>query len=323
MTAAAMTMEDEPVVRGRSPTALAIRKLMRKRIAVAALVVIAIFYAGGILAPWISPYDFAEQNLDATFQGPSLAHPFGTDRLGRDLLSRSLWSMQTTVIVTVATLFTGGIVLAVGLGLLAGYRGGTWVDTLIMRTGDVFFALPGLPMLILINAALGDRVDAWARHLEDWTGIGGIRDSGAPDYFLIFGALSLFSWVGGARVIRSQVLALRETDYVTAARSVGATDFGVITRHLLPNVSNLVIVSVSSGLGAIAGSEILLTWFGVGIQPPHPSFGVMIYDASTSIRAFSAHPYLIAVPASVVGTLILAFNLLGDAVNDVFTPRAK
>lgn len=323
MTAAAMTMEDEPVVRGRSPTALAIRKLLRKRIAVAALVVIAIFYAAGILAPWISPYDFAEQNLDATFQGPSLAHPFGTDRLGRDLLSRSLWSMQTTVIVTVATLFTGGIVLAVGLGLLAGYRGGTWVDTLIMRTGDVFFALPGLPMLILINAALGDRVDAWARHLEDWTGIGGIRDSGAPDYFLIFGALSLFSWVGGARVIRSQVLALRETDYVTAARSVGATDFGVITRHLLPNVSNLVIVSVSSGLGAIAGSEILLTWFGVGIQPPHPSFGVMIYDASTSIRAFSAHPYLIAVPASVVGTLILAFNLLGDAVNDVFTPRAK
>lgn len=323
MTAAAMTMEDEPVVRGRSPTALAIRKLMRKRIAVAALVVIAIFYAAGILAPWISPYDFAEQNLDATFQGPSLAHPFGTDRLGRDLLSRSLWSMQTTVIVTVATLFTGGIVLAVGLGLLAGYRGGTWVDTLIMRTGDVFFALPGLPMLILINAALGDRVDAWAKHLEDWTGIGGIRDSGAPDYFLIFGALSLFSWVGGARVIRSQVLALRETDYVTAARAVGATDFGVITRHLLPNVSNLVIVSVSSGLGAVAGSEILLTWFGVGIQPPHPSFGVMIYDASTSIRAFSAHPYLIAVPASVVGTLILAFNLLGDAVNDVFTPRAK
>ncbi len=322
MTAAAMTME-EPVVRGRSPTALALRKLLRKRIAVAALVVIAIFYAAGILAPWISPYDFAEQNLEATFQGPSLDHPFGTDRLGRDLLSRSLWSMQTTVIVTVATLFTGGIVLAVGLGLLAGYRGGTWVDTIIMRAGDVFFALPGLPMLILINAALGDRVDAWAKRIEEWTGIGGIRDSGAPDYFLIFGALSLFSWVGGARVIRSQVLALRETDYVTAARALGATDFGVITRHLLPNVSNLVIVSVSSGLGAIAGSEILLTWFGVGIQPPHPSFGVMIYDASTSIRAFSAHPYLIAVPASIVGTLILAFNLLGDAINDVFTPRAR
>lgn len=322
MTAAVMTY-DEPAVRGRSPTALAIRKLLRKRLAVVALVLIAVFYVAGVLAPFVSPYDFDQTNLDATFQGPSLEHPFGTDRLGRDLLSRSLWSMQTTLIVTVATLVTGGLVLAVGLGLLAGYRGGTWVDTLIMRTGDVFFALPGLPMLILINAALGDRVDEWAKDIEGWTGIGGIRDSGAPDYLLIFGALSLFSWVGGARVIRSQVLALRETDYVTAARALGATDARVIVRHLLPNVSNLVIVSVSSGLGAIAGSEILLTWFGVGIQPPHPSFGIMIYDASTSIRAFSEHPYLIAVPASVVGTLILAFNLLGDAVNDVFTPRAR
>ncbi len=323
MATLSVPREEAVEARGHSPTGLALRRLLRKRLAIAALLCIAVFYGAGILAPWVSPHDFADQDLDASFRGPSLEHPFGTDRLGRDLLSRTIWSARTTVIVTAATVLTGGIVLSVGLGLLAGYRGGTWVDTVIMRLGDIFFALPGLPMLILINATMKDRVELWAKNIEDWTGIGGIRDSGAPDYFLVFGVLSLFSWVGGARVIRSQVLALRESDYVTAARAVGATDWRVIFRHLLPNVSSLVIVSVSAGLGAIAGSEIALTWFGVGIQPPHPSFGVMIYEASTSIRAYSEHPYIIAAPAAVVAMLILAFNLLGDAVNDVLTPRAR
>lgn len=314
-------LEEGEVRPGVSPLRLALQRLLRKKLAVVAIAAILIFYGAGIFAPLVAPYSYREQNLDRTLEGPTVEHPLGTDRLGRDMLSRVIWASRTTAIVTVATVFTGGIVLSVGLGLLSGYLGGK-MDTLIMRVGDVFFALPGLPMLLLINATLRPRVEQFARWLEDSTGIEGIVSSGAPDYFLIFGALSLFAWVGSARVIRSQVLALRETEYVMAARAMGAGTRRIILVHLLPNVSNIVIVGVSASLGAIAGSEIALTWFGVGIQPPTPSFGAMIFDAS-SVRAINAYPHLLLVPGIAVAMVIFAFNLLGDALNDVLTPRAR
>jgi ABC-type dipeptide/oligopeptide/nickel transport system permease subunit len=302
----------------RGPLAIAVRRLLKKKIALAALVFIAVFYFCGLFAPWVAPRSFTDQDLDNVLQGPSLEHPFGTDRNGRDMLSRVIWASRTTVVVTVATLVTGGLVLAVGLGLLAGYAGGK-VDTLIMRLGDVFWALPGLPMLIMINAALGSRVRSmgWLESIED-----ALRIDGFPDYVVVFAALSLFSWVGGARVIRSQVLALRETEYVQAARAMGASTARIIASHLLPNVSNIVIVSLSASLGAIAGTEIALTWFGVGIQPPTPSFGAMLWEGG-SIRTLQADPHLLLVPGIVVGMLIFAFNLLGDALTDVLTPHAR
>lgn len=308
-----------------SPLGLALRRLLRKRIAALSLGLILLFYLVGLSAPLlgglgiIHPYD--KQDLEMTLQGPSWSHPFGTDRLGRDQLSRVIWASQTTAIVTVATLFTGGLVLGVGLGLLTGYVGG-WLDTLIMRIGDVFASLPTILMLLLINATLKGQVRGLAENLEDLTGIGGIVRSGAPDYFLIFGALSLFGWVGTARIIRSQVLSLRETEFVLAAESLGASTPHILWRHLLPNVSNFIIVSMSLGLAGIAGSELVLTWFGVGIQPPRPSFGALIFDA-TSIRTINAHPYLFAFPGAIVTALFFAFNLLGDALTDVLTPRAR
>lgn len=319
--------EPQLAAQGRmpGPTGLALRRLLHKRIAVIAMTFIIIFYTAGILAPLLSRLDvipsYTAQDLEHDREPPSWSHPFGTDQLGRDQLSRVIWASQTTVIVTVATLLTGGLVLAVGLGLLSGYVGG-WVDTAIMRVGDVFASLPGILILILINGALKPQVRSLGRDVEDLTGIGGIVQSGAPDYFLIFGALSLFGWVGGARVIRAQILALRETEFILAAQSVGASTPRILLRHLLPNVSNIIIVSMSLGLAGIAGSEIVLTWFGVGIQPPHPSFGSMIFDAS-GIRTINEHPHLLAFPAGVVVGLFFAFNLLGDALTDVFTPKAR
>ncbi len=216
--AAEVLEEGMPAPCWRSPLALAFRRLVRKKIALAALIFITAFYFVAFFSPVLAPKSYTEQNLDAAEQGPSLQYPLGTDRLGRDMLSRVMWAARTTAIVTVATLISGGLVLSVGLGLLSGYAG-RWVDSLIMRVGDVFFALPGLPMLIMINASLGDRVRGWGwlQTLEDW-----LRVDGFSDYFVIFAALSLFAWVGGARVIRSQVLALRETEYVLAARAMGA-----------------------------------------------------------------------------------------------------
>ncbi len=302
----------------RSLTGLSVRRLLRKKVAVAALVFIGIFYFCGLFAPLIAPHSYTAQNLDAVNVGPSWAHPLGTDALGRDMLSRVIWASRTTVMVTIATLVTGGIVLAVGLGLLAGYLGGK-VDTAIMRIGDVFFALPGLPMLIMVNATLGTRIRGmgWLVDMEK-----ALRIQGFPDYVVVFAALSLFAWVGGARVIRSQVLALRETEYVAAARAMGASTWRIILRHLLPNVSNIIIVSVSASLGAIAGTEIALSWLGVGVQPPTPSFGPMLFEGG-SIRTLQDNPHLLLVPGIIVAMLMFSFNLLGDALTDVLTPHAR
>jgi ABC-type dipeptide/oligopeptide/nickel transport system permease subunit len=308
------------------PTGLALRRLLRKRLAVIALAFILLFYTAGLSAPLLSWLDilpsYTDQNLERALEGPSWSHPFGTDRLGRDQLSRVVWAAQTTVIITIATLVTGGLVLSVGLGLLSGYNAGGSVDTAIMRVGDVFASLPTILMLILINATLKNQVRSVAADFEDLTGIDGIVRSGAPDYLLVFGALSIFGWVGGARIIRAQVLALRETEFVMAAQAAGATTRRILVHHLLPNVSNTIIVSMSVGLAAIAGSEIVLTWFGVGIQPPRPSFGALIFDAQ-SVRTLNSDPHLLLFPAMVVTVLFFAFNLLGDALTDVFTPKAR
>lgn len=363
-----------PMRPAAGPWQIAIRRLLRKRLAVAALVLIAGFYFVGLFAPLLAPSDFRDQNLEQTLRGPTWDHPFGTDRLGRDQLSRVIWSARTTIIVTIATVLTGSLFLSVGLGMLSGYLGGK-VDTVIMRAGEAFGSLPALPMLILINATMRDRVKGWVDNLEGWlssdqplfyvifgvlaligvaalaawllasdgrrsgawlglavTSAGAILAlwgvqavfamPGASDYFLIFGALSLFFWVGGARVIRSQVLALRETEYVTAARSMGAGTWRILVTHLLPNVSPIIIVGISASLGAIAGSEIALTFLGVGVHDPTPSFGALIFDASSQ-PVIRNHPHLLIAPAIVVGLLIFGFNLLGDALNDVLTPKAR
>ncbi len=317
--AASGTLEAEDVT--PRPSFLVLRRLARKRLAVVGLVIIVIIYLAGIFAPLVAPYGFADTDFTNTFAGPSLEHPLGTDRLGRDLLSRVMWSAQTTVIISAAAILTGGLALGVTLGLLAGYAGGR-VDNLIMRVADTFFGLPEILMLLLITATVRPRVEDFFDKFDGWPVLGGLNEAGLPDYFLIFGVLSLFGWVGMARIVRSQVLSLRETDYVMAARAAGARTPRVLFHHLLPNVSNIVIVAITFSLGAIAGTEIALTWLGIGIQPPHPSFGVMIFDASglTTIRA---HPNLMLVPAVAVAALLFSFNLLGDALNDVVNPHRR
>lgn len=309
------------IVRGQSLTRRSLRRLARKRLALICLFVIAVFYVCGIFAPWIAPYGYSDTDLDVSFSGPSLEHPFGTDRLGRDMLTRNIFAARTTVIVTLATVLAGGFLLPVSLGLLAGYRGG-WIDAVINRIGEIFASLPGLPMLLLINATLRPRFEGWVDRWANWIGWESLADSAFPQYFLIFFVLSLFGWVGGARLIRTQVLTLKNSEYVLAARASGASTARVLARHLFPNVMPLIIVGWSAALGSIAGTEIALTFLGVGVQPPHPSFGALITDGA-SRTVLENHPQLLLVPASIVASLIFAFNLLGDALNDVFTPGSR
>ena len=294
-------------------------RLRRKRLAMIGLVVVLVIYGMGITAQWSAPYSYREQDLTRGLEGPSADHWLGTDRLGRDMLSRVMFSARTTVIITITVIVTGGLVIGPTLGLIAGYRGG-WIDGVIGRIGDIFISLPGLLMLILINAALAPRVIEWTRSLEDKTPLSGLVDNGVPSYLTVFGALSIFFWVGSMRLIRAQTLQLRERDFVLASQAMGAGSRHVIWRHLLPNVSFLLILGASTALGAVAGSELFLTWFGVGIQPPAPSFGAMIFEAG-SVRTFQDQPHLLLVPSAFVVALLFAFALLGDGLNDAVRGR--
>ena len=153
------------------------------------------------------------------------------------------------------------------------------MDTVVNRIGEVFLAFPGLLLVILIAATVRPRVVEWVRSIEDVTNIEGIVRVGIVDYFVIFGALAAFSWVGMQRLVRGQVLYIKESQYVEAAYATGASVWRILMVHLLPNLIGPVIVVVSMGMGAAGGSEIVLSWLGVGIQPPTPSLGVMIFES--------------------------------------------
>lgn len=258
---------------------------------------------------------------DEALQGPSADHWLGTDRIGRDMFSRTLFAARTTLIISVLSFLFGNVFLGLGLGLIAGYRGG-WVDNVIMRVGDFVLALPGLLVLILLTAVFRERVSEWAGEVDDFFGINFIVEQGIDDFALLFFALSFFGWVGTARFVRAQVFALREEEYVLAAEAIGARTPRILIRHLLPGVLPWIVVGISAGLGAIATFEIALTFLGLGIQPPTASFGAMISDA-TGVRTFDLHPHLLLVPGVTVAILIFSFNLLGDAVNDVVNPRGR
>lgn len=294
-------------------------RFRKKRLGLVGLAVILVIYSAGAFAPLIAPYAFTDQNLDRSAEGPSADHWLGTDRIGRDIFTRILYSSRTNLVITAAVILSGSILIGNTLGLLTGYVGGRF-DGLVMRIGDVFASLPGLLMLIIVNTSLSPRVIEGVRWFESNVADLGMVSSGFASYITVFAALSLFSWVGTARLIRSQVLQLRERDYILAAQAIGAPTRRIMFSHLLPNVAHLIILQVSTGLGAIAGSEIFLSWFGVGVQPPVPSFGQLIQDGGGA-RTLRETPHLLLAPGAVVTSLMFAFALLGDAVTDAFRGR--
>lgn len=308
-----------PQVRGRSPWVQVAHRFLRRKVGVISLAVIVVLYLSGVLAPWVAPYSYREQNLEQALQGPSLRHPFGTDRLGRDLFSRTIFAVRTTVIVTIAAVVTGGIIIGVVLGLISGYFG-RLADAVIMRVGEVFLAFPGLLLVLLIAATVKPRVLDWVRAFEDATGIEGIVRVGIVDYVVVFGAIAAYGWVGMARLVRGQVLQLKESQFIESAIAVGASQWRILLVHILPNLLSPIVVVVSMGMGAAAGSEVVLSWLGIGIQPPTPSLGVMIFE-NGNISVLRTHPHLVLFPVGVVAIIIFAFNLLGDALNDAINPR--
>ncbi|MDO8569059.1 MAG: ABC transporter permease [Dehalococcoidales bacterium] len=307
--------------RGRSLWAYAVRRFLHNKKGMICLTIIILLYGAGILAAWIAPYHYDQQNLGESLRPPSIEHPFGTDRLGRDVFSRILFGIRTTVIVTLAAMITGGILPGIILGLISGYFGKI-ADTIIMRIGEIFLAFPDILLVILIAATLKPRVTVWVHGIESATGWNGIVRSGLVDYMVVFGALAIVSWVGMARVVRGQVLSLKQSQYILAARALGASHWRIIFNHIFPNLLPPIIVLLSVGMGSIAGSEVMLSWLGLGVQPPVPSLGLMIWDAG-DIGILRSTPHLILFPVITVAVIIFAFNLLGDALNDALNPKIQ
>ncbi len=259
--------------------------------------------------------------LDAALQGPSSEHWFGTDRTGRDLFSQTLFSARTTIVMTIIVFFLGSLFLGLGLGLLAGYAAG-WIDQVIMRIGDVILGIPGVLVLIVVSSAFRERWTDAFTDIDNFFGGSFFIDQGVDHITLLVVALTFFGWVDTARFVRAQTLSLREADFILAAESIGARTPRILVRHLFPGILPWIIVGLSATFAGVAGAEVVLTFLGIGIQPPTASFGAMIADAG-GIRTFNLHPHLLLVPGVTVAVIIFAFNLLGDAVNDVVNPRGR
>lgn len=267
--------------------------LLQHRLAVTGALLVLLFVLMAILAPVLAPQDPAHIDLTNRLASPSSRHLFGTDELGRDILARTLHGARISLGVAFAV-----VALSLGLGLLLGalagfYRG--WVDVVVNTyLSNAFLALPGILLAVAIVAFLGPSL---------------------PDLIL---ALALPAWVGYARLVRAQVLAVREREFVQAARSLGASDARLLLRSILPHTLPPVLVQASVGMAAAVLAEATLSFLGLGVQPPAATWGAMLNAARSHL--FEA-PHLVFFPAFAVALCVLAFNLLGDGLRDMLDPR--
>jgi peptide/nickel transport system permease protein len=271
------------------------RVARRNPLAALGVILVAIFVFAAILAPWISPQDPAHIDLPNRLQTPSAQHWAGTDELGRDILSRLIWGARISLFVG-SSVVVGSLLLGLIIGSLAGYYGGgidRFVNVVLM---NAFLSFPGILIAIAFVAFRG------------------------PGIFNLILALSIGGWVGYARLVRAQVLAVREREFVEAARALGAGDLHIITRHILPNIIQPVIVQAAIGMAGAVLAEATMSFLGLGVPPPTASWGSMLNDARSHL--FDA-PHLVIFPAVTVMLAVLAFNFIGDALRDLLDPRSR
>ena len=279
-----------------STAAISLPRLARHNpLAAIGILLVVVFIFCALFAPWVAPQDPAHIDLPNRLQTPSSQHLCGTDELGRDILSRLIWGARISMFVgssvVVCSLFLGLIV-----GSLAGYYGGRldrFVNIVLM---NAFLSFPGILIAIAFVAFRG------------------------PGILNLVLALSLGGWVGYARLVRAQVLAVREREFVEAARSLGAGDLRIVLRHILPNIIQPVIVQAAIGMAGAILAEATMSFLGLGVPPPTASWGSMLNDARSHL--FDA-PHLVLFPAVTVMLAVLAFNFIGDALRDVLDPRSR
>jgi peptide/nickel transport system permease protein len=248
-----------------------------------------------LAAPWIAPHDPAAQNLPQRLMGPAARHWMGTDELGRDVLSRILFGARVSMLVSISVVLGSGLT-GLTIGSIAGYFGG-WLDRGVnIILINAFLSFPGILLAIAFAAFLG------------------------PGLGKVILALTITGWAGYARLARAQVLQAKELEFVVAARSLGASHARILVRHLLPNIIQPVLVQATIGMAGAILAESTLSFLGLGVLAPMPSWGAMLNDARSHL--FDS-PHLVAFPALAVMTAVLAFNLLGDALRDWMDPRMR
>jgi ABC-type dipeptide/oligopeptide/nickel transport system permease subunit len=259
------------------------------------LAVVLLMVVAALAAPVFAGHDPLDIDLARALQGPSASHWMGTDMQGRDVWARLVYGARVSL---AAGIISQGIALMLGivLGLLAGYYGG-WIDELVMRFADVTLAFPTLLLLIAMVAAL------------------------QPSLIVVFVTIGLVGWAGMARLVRGQVLVVRQLEYVQAIRALGGNDTRILMRHVLPAVIAPVVIAATLGVAGAIMAESALSFLGLGVQPPTPSWGSMIADARDLYQLRHA-PWTSFFPGLAIGMAVLGFNLLGDALRDALDPRA-
>ena len=253
----------------------------------AGILILLLLTSSALFAPALAPYDPTRQNLGQDLLTSTQGHPLGTDKLGRDILSRTIYGSRVSLLVGVATV---ALSLSIGfaLGALAGYFGG-WLDQLLMRLIDVLLAFPGILLAIAFTAVLGPGLDH------------------------VILALCLIGWTGYARLVRGEILALREREFVHAARALGCAPGRVILRHLLPNLLPPLVIQATFGLAAAIVAEGSLSFLGLGVEPPTPSWGSMLNEGRQFLLVA---PHLTTYPGLAIMITVVALNLIGDALQD-------
>jgi oligopeptide transport system permease protein len=284
-------------------------RLLKNRLAILGLILVTLLLLAGIFGPIVAPWPYQVQDLQAIFANGnrplppfSPNHLLGTDQLGRDLLSRLLDGARISVSVAFVVQF---VILAIGvpIGALAGWFGGR-LDNFLMRVTDVIYAFPDLLFIILLSVAFRETIFGQA----------------LDGLLLVFVAIGLTSWVTVARLVRGQLLSLKETEFVEAARAIGVSDRRIVTRHLLPNGVGPVIVAITLGIPGAILAEATLAYIGVGVQPPRASWGSLIAEGQKFVRS---EPHLVVFPAICIALALIGFTFLGDGLRDALDPKLK
>ena len=287
---------EEAQIAGRARRAWGRRlffSILRNPLGLAGLLLILTLVVVGSLAPVIAPFG-QNESAGIPFQGPSWGHPFGTDKFGRDIMSRVIFGARISLAVGFLSVI-GGTLVGTTIGMVSGYLGG-WVDNLIQRAGDTIMAFPGLILLLIMISVLGPSI----RNVIIVIGVGIIP--------------------GVSRVIRSAVLAEKQNQYIEAAQAAGASSVRVLFRHLAPNVAPLAIVIATTLLAGAILAEAGLSFLGLGIPPPNPSWGT---DVNLARNDFPVHTWWVFFPGLAIALTVLGFNFLGDALRDILDPRLR
>lgn len=280
-----------------------VRKLLLNKLAIFGLIVVVLMFLICFIGPLFSPYADNKINMLEMKQAPSAKHWLGTDNLGRDVLTRVMQAGRISLTVGLASMMLS-VFIGATLGAIAGYYRGI-VDQLVMRVADLLMTIPSLPLLFIIGALL-----------SEW--------KVPPDYrmYVVMLMLGLVNWPGLARMVRGQMLSLREREFMHAATVLGLRDRKKLFHHLLPNIYPLLIVMATLSIGGAILSESVLSFFGLGVMPPTPTWGNMI-DAANNLIDFQQHPWLWVPPGFSIFITVIAINIFGDGLRDVLDPKQK